>query len=403
MYKSLLVLMSGSAIAQAFTLLISPILSRQYTPAEFGVLGTVLATSSIFSVMAHGRFNLAIASGEVASKAAAIFKVGTIVSFSVSIFLGVCLYALATALDLEQYSLDIVISIVFITIFSAQIDLFNYWQAYCERYKVSARNAAVRSLVTGSLQLLFAGVSRAGLIAGVIAGAAVSVISSCVSSYKSNDLDLIKKSSGYSKKEILSEFKDYPLYSMPQGLIAAAGLNSAPLLLGVFFGVAVAGQYWLAYRVLLAPVGLLGGAYRQVIQPALANVNTTIEAKKRIVKAHTFRISVLTIPVVVLFVALGEDIFSFVFGDGWAEAGSFAGWLVLGFSMDVVKVPAVVFAQSNSLLKQLLAYEVVLGAARVTIMVCAGLYFNSLIAVALFGLMGMVSAFAMIGWVLTKS
>ena len=58
--RNVITLMTGTGLAQAIPIAISPILTRLYGPDEFGVLGLYMAVVSIVVVLVTGRYELAI-------------------------------------------------------------------------------------------------------------------------------------------------------------------------------------------------------------------------------------------------------------------------------------------------------------------------------------------------------
>ena len=58
--KNILTLMAGTSIAQAFPIAITPILTRIYTPEDFGLFAIYMALASIISIIVTGRYELAI-------------------------------------------------------------------------------------------------------------------------------------------------------------------------------------------------------------------------------------------------------------------------------------------------------------------------------------------------------
>ncbi|WP_310441139.1 hypothetical protein [Sulfurimonas sp.] len=58
--RNVLTLMTGTTIAQAIPIAISPILTRIYTPEDFLVFALYMAIASILSVIATGRYEMAI-------------------------------------------------------------------------------------------------------------------------------------------------------------------------------------------------------------------------------------------------------------------------------------------------------------------------------------------------------
>ena len=58
--RNVLTLMTGTTIAQAIPIAISPILTRIYTPEDFGVFALFLAIISILGVVISARYEFAI-------------------------------------------------------------------------------------------------------------------------------------------------------------------------------------------------------------------------------------------------------------------------------------------------------------------------------------------------------
>ena len=52
--------MTGTSLAQAIPIIISPILTRIYTPEDFGLLALFLSITNIIGSVANGRYELAI-------------------------------------------------------------------------------------------------------------------------------------------------------------------------------------------------------------------------------------------------------------------------------------------------------------------------------------------------------
>ena len=58
--QNVLTLMTGTTLAQAIPIIISPILTRIYTPEDFGLLALFLSITNIIGSVANGRYELAI-------------------------------------------------------------------------------------------------------------------------------------------------------------------------------------------------------------------------------------------------------------------------------------------------------------------------------------------------------
>jgi O-antigen/teichoic acid export membrane protein len=58
--RNVLTLMTGTTIAQSIPVAITPILTRLYTPEDFGLLAVFVALTAILGSIANGRYELAI-------------------------------------------------------------------------------------------------------------------------------------------------------------------------------------------------------------------------------------------------------------------------------------------------------------------------------------------------------
>lgn len=375
-------LIGGTALAQVFTFAISPILTRLYTPESFGVLGVILAASSIIAVFAHLRLNLAIAKSKNINEAIIILK--TSMFFSILVCLLSSIFLLISNIIFNNSYTFIIVAFVFlVSLANVLIDIFNYWQSYRGKHNLSARNAVVRSFSTGITQIVLGLFNNFGLVFGVIVGSAVSLFLFLKEFLNTKNMLIVS----LNKKRILfvlRKYKEFPLYSMPQGLIASSSLNSVPIILGSKFGVAVAGQYWLAYRILLAPIALIGGAYRQALHPIYSKI--AINDKIKMTRRHTIFFLLLFFPFTILVFLFSELLFISVFGLEWRVAGEFAAWLILCFGLDIAKVPSICFLQASGHNKFLLYYEIFVGVFRILTVLILSAYSDYLNTVKFFSI-----------------
>ena len=85
--RNVLTLMTGTTIAQAIPIAITPILTRIYTPEDFGVFTFFLAITAVFGSIANGKYEVAIMLPKKDEDAINIFALGFIISSAISFFL----------------------------------------------------------------------------------------------------------------------------------------------------------------------------------------------------------------------------------------------------------------------------------------------------------------------------
>ena len=60
--RNILTLLTGTTVAQALPVVISPVLTRIYSPSDFGIFSLFVAITSIVSTVATGKYELALMS-----------------------------------------------------------------------------------------------------------------------------------------------------------------------------------------------------------------------------------------------------------------------------------------------------------------------------------------------------
>lgn len=83
--RNVLTLMTGTTLAQAIPIAVSPILTRLFSPAEFGVFAVYLAIVSVLAILATGRYELAIMVPKKDRDAAALAVAAFMLSLFVSL------------------------------------------------------------------------------------------------------------------------------------------------------------------------------------------------------------------------------------------------------------------------------------------------------------------------------
>ena len=85
--QNVITLITGTTIAQAIPIAISPILTRINSPEDFGILSIFVSITAIFGSIANGRYELAIVLPKKDEDAINIFALGFIIVSCVSLVL----------------------------------------------------------------------------------------------------------------------------------------------------------------------------------------------------------------------------------------------------------------------------------------------------------------------------
>ena len=326
--QNVLVLMAGTGVAQAIPIAISPILTRLYTPTEFGVFALYMAIVSIVSVVVTGRYELAIILPKKDSDAINIVILAVALSLSLSLLLLVVvvlfnddLTRLLKAPELSTWLYWVPASTMITGIYQS----LNFWsnrRMHFKRLAISrgfqSASIAATQAGTGYLEL-----GASGLVIGQVTGHTVSSALLAHQIY-AEDRKYLNKVSVTHMAAVAKKYSNFPKY-MILGQLANVASSYLPLfLLSAFFGSHVVGFYSLAQRILIAPMGLIAGALGDVYRQASARQYDE-EGNCRVIFVNTLiKLLFISLFFVTPFFFFGPYMFSLVFGEAWREAGEIA-------------------------------------------------------------------------------
>jgi len=375
--RNILILMTGTTIAQAIPIAISPILTRIYTPEDFGVFALFVAIASIFGSIANGRYELAIMLPKKDEDAINIFALGFIVTFTISIFL------FLLVLFFNEYFVNLLnnkeigVWLYFIPIavfFTGVFNILNYFNNRRKNYK-DIRNATImKSIVLAVIQLSVGFIKQGA--AGLISGQIVSNIFANIRLFKNiiKDKILISKVSGLKIIAVAKRYRDFPKYSMWAGLLNAMSQHLTNIFISVLYSVGTLGFYSLVQRVLGMPSALIGGSIGQVFfQQAIKEKQNTGKAIKTF-NSTVKKLIIIGLPFFGALFFIVEDLFAFVFGEEWRIAGSYAQIMTLYFFVSFISAPLAITMSVFEKQKQALFVNIILITSSVVLIYFADLF-----------------------------
>ncbi|PMV85466.1 MULTISPECIES: lipopolysaccharide biosynthesis protein [Pseudomonas] len=359
--RNAITLMTGTSIAQAIPIAISPILTRLYTPEQFGVFGLYLALTSIVSVVVTGRYELAIMLPKKDSEAAQIVALSVVLSFLISSIILLCVVFFNTEithlLGAPELSLWLYL-LPLSTLLGGVYPSLNYWCNRKRNYKRLALSRIVQTSATSSIQLGVAGVGPSvGLIGGQILGQGVATVVLGRIVVK-EDAELLRSVTKLRVLAVARKYTKFPKYMVAGQLASEVSVQILLLLLGMFFGPAIAGFYSLAQRVLAAPISLVAAAIGDVYrQEAAFTYKKTGNCKDLFLRTALKLFAFAFIPALPVFF-FGPWLFALFFGEEWRAAGEMASVVSIMVFFQTVSTPlsqTVLFAgmQSTDLIWQL--------------------------------------------------
>ncbi|MCD4663795.1 MAG: oligosaccharide flippase family protein, partial [Bacteroidales bacterium] len=363
--KNVATLMTGTAIAQAIPVLISPVLSRLYTPEDFGILALYVSITAVFSVISTGRYELAIMLPEKEKDAVSLVALSMTITIFVSI---ICLLLVLlfkepiTNIFKDPGISPWLIFIPLFVLFAGIYQTFNYLSTRNKTFKKNALSKIMQTSTAGStnLALGFSIPGAAGLLIGFIVGR---FFAAYILAYKFA-FSIKEKFVGITLEDIRIVARKYyyfPKYNMPHALLNTLSSNFPILLLTSYFPISFIGWYNFSVYVMLTPMTLISASTAQVFFQKVTSLSNEgkkiLPSIKRIIKTLFFA---GIIPVIV-FMIFAPDLFSFVFGEEWVESGYYTQLLLPYFFMVFIVstisfVPAVLEQQKKAFVLEIIYF-----------------------------------------------
>ncbi len=332
--KNVLTLMTGTTIAQAIPIAISPILTRIYTPEDFGVFALFIAITAIFGTIANARYELAIMLPKKDEDAINIFALGFIITCFISLLLLILVVIFNSYFTklLGKEEISFWLYFVPITVFfSGLFNILNYFNNRKKNYK-DLRNATIlKSIILAIIQLSvgFVKAGASGLISGII-------ISNMFANFKltrnilKNKI-LISKISKVKIIALAKRYKDFPKHSMIPSLFDNLSLQLPSLIIPKIFTYSISGYFFFANRIVNLPVSLISASIAQVyLQKISENKNKGIETFSIFINTIKKLFSI-ALPITIIGCIISPYIFTLLFGEEWRISGEIAQYLFLIF------------------------------------------------------------------------
>jgi O-antigen/teichoic acid export membrane protein len=328
--RSVTVLAGGTALHQGLVMLASPLLTRLYTPEDFGILAIYAAILGIVSIAASLRYEFAIPLPEDEITAANILALSFLLVIGMSSLMAVVIWLygsniinLLDAPDLQPYLWLLPVGLLLVGFYQA----LNYWAVRKKAFGLISSTKVTQGISSVTVQLGFGLLQFGplGLIFGHILKEFAGVGSFIRAIFRS-DRAVLRQIRLSSFSVVLRRYQRFPKYTVWAGMANAMSLHLPALLLAVLFSQTTAGLYMLTQKVIGLPMNLLGRSIGQVFHADAAASARQDKIAESTLDAFCKLLRVGVGPFLLLSVT-GPDLFQFVFGDEWRVAGIFAQWL----------------------------------------------------------------------------
>lgn len=391
--RNVLIIMTGSGSAQALGVVLSPVISRLFSPADFGIFGSFSSVAGVIAAGVTLQYSQAIMLPKGREDAINLFVLSCTSTFIVAVALSAVCLAVPSALSkvTKTTQMWVLAFLVFGTLVSGLNQSVQAWAVRAKSFKHTSLSQFIRSVTSNGSQVTFglAGGGASGLIVSTVVADLVASIN--LTRGLIPDLRAMRTSIRRDRlKQLAKEYMDFPLYSASQNVINALSSGLPVLLLAHYFGIAVAGAYAFGSRIVQTPMGLVLGALRQVLFQKAAETQHRGYGLMTLYVKTTLGLFVLAVLPSLSIIVWGPSLFSWIFGVKWLIAGVYARYLMLWMLFVFCNLPAVLFARLIRIQRTVFFYDISLLGVRVLALVAGGLYLSAIQTIAAFSIVGAV-------------
>jgi len=400
----IMTLMSGTLIAQVVMLISIPILTRLYTPTEFGLYSTFLAIVTIIGSVSSLKYDQAIMLPKSNRDAEALLFLSTILTVAITLLSILGIFLFYDSILAYFNGSTFVVALVPIGIFLiGMVQIFNAYSSRNQFYKTLSGVRVLNSFSIVSIQ----GFSRYimsldGLIVGRLFADFISLFVLIRFHLKRQTFYL----SRLSKRRIKINAKrhdDFPKYQSFTVFFSALSQNIPILFLGSFFSPEIAGFYALTIRVLYAPIGLIGKSTKEVYYQKASRMFAEGENFFNLYVKTTFGLFKLFIIPFFIIIFFGEDIFTLVFGEKWQMSGVYSQILIFWFILLFTNSSSVATFSILSVQKTQMILEIILAFNRFLAIYIGFYFFNSaIVSIQLFTLISVLNDIFILFYIYNK-
>jgi len=330
------ILAGGTALAQCLNIATMPLLSRIYSPGDFGIMAAFASLIAILSEASAFRYYLASPLPREERDSNALVELSLLLQVTFAIVLslvllvaGKNLLSMVSMEPLIPYRLLLPAGVAAVGIYIT----LTQWAVREKHFSMIAQTKVTQSL-SGIMTKLFLGLfgfKPLGLLLGSIIGQAGGVTRLSIPLLKTfrQEVPSLKD-----LKRNAYRYRNFPLFDTWAGLLITLGGQLTPLFLVALFDTKVAGLFAMAQSLLFLPAAFIGQAIGQVfLQRASAakhegNLETILErATLALMRLGFFPILSLSF--------FAPQLLSVFLGARWEQAGTFAQiiapWVAINF------------------------------------------------------------------------
>jgi len=335
--KEILKLIFGMGFSQLIFLLLMPVLTRIFSPADFGAMGAYLTLIAILVIFLTGRYEMALVFCKDNRLALALERLSVLRCYLVTILMSIIVFVIFLLCPSTQEF--ILSSNLFFVIFGALI-LGRYNISLQVVLRNSNYNAISIARVSHSIFFgLTSIVTAFYLVPNMVILFLSDAIARLVSLFTLRRKAIRSSISVKEIKNVRSRYVRFSNFEQMTAFLSILSIQSPMIVIPLIFDATTAGLYFIVFRIVMGPVGLIANAVFDVFKVE-ASRQFHISGECRSLVLYTIsRLLIVGLIPTILIIYFSEAIFVLMFGESYAIAGKYAQFLAPSILFRFVAAP----------------------------------------------------------------
>lgn len=325
--------MTGKGAALAVTFVTTPIISRLFDPADFGVGALFTSLVTIAATLATLSWERAAIVAKEEPEAIGLSRLALLTLVATCLLLwalGLAATLLGIALPYADTLGDWIWALPAALLLLGLIQIGDAWLTRAGRYRRIAASDLASSASIGGARIASGaafGSSVWGVISGYVFGllAELAVLSPGVRAWT----DVRRTPASRTELRALSaRYRDFPLFSAPNSFVKMLSQDLPTVMFALMYSPAVVGFYAMASRLARLPLKLAAQALQRVVLQRLARIANEGRPVCPAYTKVTAGLALLALPPFLLIWLFGDTLLTLFLGARWEIAGTYVVILV---------------------------------------------------------------------------
>lgn len=313
-FKDSIIMVLSSGIAQLLLIGTIPIISRLYSPSEFGEFTIFSNIAMVLIPIINARYDLLIINAKNYKQANILSQI----SFMISLFILLALLPLAIIYLIVRH--EYLIEIIFLIIMLLLVSLTNIFTNYLNRerkYNTLSLINIFRALFMVVLQILFGFLNFGSM--GLIIGFAFSYIAGITFGFKVFKNHFRYVASLPANLVLFKKYKNQLLFSTPSIFLNSLSFTVVVFFIGILFSNHEVGLYGMAIKILGVPITILSLGLSKIFMQKANDHYIAYGSFRTLLIKFSLILVIISIVVYVPFYIINDNLIVRILGSEWID------------------------------------------------------------------------------------